>query len=166
MGHLSGVRYDSEQVRARAAWKQSGHNGHGTSAVAPNLAILKKLHGLWLARVIQVAVRLGLPDLLGNGPKRLSELAMATESNEPTLHRLLRCLKHLGIITEIAPEFYGDTPLSERLQRDRADSLYWLSMLYGDEWQMRVWERLEDDVVTQTKQGKIIISSYTSLRGN
>jgi hypothetical protein len=121
-------------------------NGHGTSA--PNLAILKKLQGLWLARAIHVAVRLGLPDLLGNGPKRLSDLAMATESNEATLHRLLRCLKHLGIITEIAPEFYGRTPLSERLQRDRADSLYWLSLLYGDEWQMRVWEQLEDSIRT------------------
>ena len=148
MGHLSGVRYDSEQVRARAAWKQSGHNGHGTSAVAPNLAILKKLHGLWLARVIQVAVRLGLPDLLGNGPKRLSELALATGSNEPALHRLLRCLKHLEIITEIAPEFYEGTLFSERLRRDRADSLYWLSMLYGDEWQLRAWERLENSIRT------------------
>ena len=66
-----------------------------------DFAILQKLQGLCLARAIHVAVRLGLPDLLGNGPKRLSELASTTDSNEPALHRLLRCLKHLGIITEI-----------------------------------------------------------------
>jgi ubiquinone/menaquinone biosynthesis C-methylase UbiE len=123
-------------------------NSRCTSAVAPNLAILEKLQGLWLARAIHVAVRLGLPGLLGNGPKRLSELASTTDSNEPALHRLLRCLKHLGIITEISPEFYSGTSLSERLQRDRSDSLYWLSMLYGDEWQLRAWERLEDSIRT------------------
>jgi hypothetical protein len=119
-----------------------------TGAVSANLAILKKLQGFWMARAIHVAVRLGLPDLLGNGPKKLSELALDMDSDEPTLNRLLRCLKHLGIITEISPEFYNSTSLSERLQRDRSDSLYWLSMLYGDQWQLRAWERLEDSIRT------------------
>jgi hypothetical protein len=123
-------------------------NSRFTSAVSANLVILQKLQGLGLARAIHVAVRLGLPDFLGNGPKRLSELALATGSNEPALHRLLRCLKHLEIITEIAPEFYKGTLFSERLRRDRADSLYWLSMLYGDEWQLRAWERLENSIRT------------------
>jgi hypothetical protein len=97
-----------------------------------NLALLEKLQGLWMARAIQVAVRLGLPDLLANRPKELSELALATASEQATLHRLLRCLKHLGIIMETSPELYSSTPLSQRLQRDGADSLYWLAMLYGE----------------------------------
>ena len=101
-----------------------------------------------MARAIHVAVRLGLPDLLANRPKKLSELALATACDEPTLHRLLRCLKHLGIIMETSPELYGGTPLSQRLQRDGADSLYWLAMLYGEEWQLRAWERFEDSIRT------------------
>jgi predicted transcriptional regulator len=67
------------------------------------------LQGLWLARAIHAAVRLGLPDLPGNGPKRLSELGSTTDSNQSALHRLLRCLKHLGIVTEISPKFYSGT---------------------------------------------------------
>ena len=89
------------------------------SEFAPNLAILKKLQGLWLARTIHVAVRLGLADLLANGPRKLSELALATSSNETALHSLLRCLKHLGIVTEISPNLYSGTSLFELLQRDR-----------------------------------------------
>jgi hypothetical protein len=102
------------------------NNSLCASAASANLAILEKLQGLWMARAIQVAVRLGLPDLLGSGPKSLSELALATDSSEETLYRLLRCLKHLGVISEISPEFFDGTPLSEGLQRDRSDSLYWL----------------------------------------
>ena len=107
-----------------------------TGAVFANLAILEKLQGFWMARAIHVAVWLGLPNLLANGPKKLSELASDTHSDEPALSRLLRCLKHFGIISEISLEFYSSTSLSERLQRDRSDSLYWLSMLYGDQWQL------------------------------
>src|SRR6516162_1568086 len=101
------------------------------STVSANLAIFEKLQGLWMARAIQVAVRLGLPDLLANRPKELSDLALATASDRSTLHRLLRCLKHLGIVVETSPELYSGTSLSQRLQRDGADALYWLAMLYG-----------------------------------
>lgn len=48
-----------------------------------------------MAWAIHVAVRLGLPDLLANRLRKLSDLLLATASDEPTLHRLLRCLKHL-----------------------------------------------------------------------
>ena len=113
-----------------------------------NLAVFEKLQGFWIARAIQVAVRLGLPDLLAKGPKELSELASATACDEPTLHRLLRCLKHLGMIAETSTGFYSSTPLSERLQRDGPDALYSLAMLYGEEWQLRAWERLEDSIKT------------------
>ena len=113
-----------------------------------DLAIFEKLQGLWIARAIHVAVRLGLPDLLANGPKTLADLACATRTNGEALHRLLRCLNHLGVVTEAAPEFYFGTPFSERLERDRSDSLYWLSMLYGEAWQLRAWERLEDSIRT------------------
>jgi len=116
------------------------------SGFAPNFAILEKLQGFWLGRAIHVAVRLGLPDLLANRPRPLSELALATNCNEPALHRLLHCLKHLEIITEVSPKLYSGTSLSERLRR--CGSLYWLSMSYGDKWQLRAWERLEDSIRT------------------
>ena len=46
-------------------------------ALAPvNLAIFEKLQGLWMARAIQVAVRLGLPDLLADHPKGLQMLVV------------------------------------------------------------------------------------------
>jgi len=116
------------------------------SGFATHFAILEKLQGFWLARAIHVAVRLGLPDLLANSTRQLSELALATNSNEPALYRLLRCLKHLEIITEISPKLYSGTALCERLRR--TDSLHWLSMSYGDEWQLRAWERLEHAIRT------------------
>jgi hypothetical protein len=50
-----------------------------------NFAIFEKLQKFWLARAIHDAVRLGLPDLLANSPRQLSELALATNSNEPAL---------------------------------------------------------------------------------
>jgi len=81
--------------------------------LAAGLKVLESLQGRWSARAVQVAVRLGIPDLVANGPKRLAELAEATHADENALYRLLRCLIRLGIIAEPSPGFYRRTPQSE-----------------------------------------------------
>jgi O-methyltransferase len=91
-----------------------------------------------------VAVRLGIPDLVGNGSKGVAELAEATHADENALYRLLRCLILLGIIAEPSPGFYSRTPQSEQLETGH--SLHGLAVLYGEAWQIRAWEKLEESI--------------------
>jgi len=45
---------------------------------------------------VHVAADLGLSDLLADGPRTVSDLAVATGTDEDTLHRLLRALATIG----------------------------------------------------------------------
>jgi hypothetical protein len=112
--------------------------------LAASLKELEGLQGLWSARAIQVAVRLGIPDLVANGPKGFAELAEATHADKNALYRLLRCLIRLGIIAEPSPGSYSCTPQSEQLETGH--SLHGLAVLYGETWQLRAWEKLEESI--------------------
>ena len=53
--------------------------------------------GFWASRAIYVAARLGVADLLAQGPQPIALLADKTESNPDALFRLLRALSGLGV---------------------------------------------------------------------
>jgi DNA-binding HxlR family transcriptional regulator len=53
-----------------------------------------------LSQLIYVAARLGIADLLADGPKRSEELAALTGVHAHALYRVLRALASNGIFTE------------------------------------------------------------------
>src|SRR2546428_9307961 len=54
----------------------------------------------WVSRIVYAAARLGLADLLAGGPKSAAELAEPTQTHAPSLHRLMRTLAGLGVLSE------------------------------------------------------------------
>lgn len=60
------------------------------------------ISGYWVACCIHTVSKLDIADKLANGPKTLSELAKETESDEPSLYRLLRAVTSVGIFEEKA----------------------------------------------------------------
>ena len=59
------------------------------------------LLGYRISQAIYVAAKLGIADLLKDGPKRSDELATAVEANPGTLHRLLRVLASVEIVAQV-----------------------------------------------------------------
>ena len=53
-----------------------------------------------MSQAVCVAAELRLPDLLAHGPRTVGELAQATGSHAPSLHRLLRALASVGVCEE------------------------------------------------------------------
>src|SRR4029079_1711224 len=70
--------------------------------------------GYWYTQTIYVAAKLGIADLLMDGPRPVPELAQATGTNPRALHRLLRALASIGIFAEEQGRF-ALTPLAECL---------------------------------------------------
>ena len=112
---------------------------------------------LWLAtayqasRALHVAVRLGLADLLTGGPRAAEDLAAATGTHAPSLHRLLRALAAFGVLREAAPEEGGRfalTPIGERLAADAPGSARAMVLMWGHEDYRRTWDALEHCVRT------------------
>ena len=76
------------------------------------IAMLQLISGFWISRVIYITAKLGLADLVKDGPKTAAELPAATETHAPSLFRVLRALASVGIFTQDEQDRFGDTPLA------------------------------------------------------
>jgi hypothetical protein len=100
-----------------------------------------------LSQAVRVAAELKLADLLAAGPKPAAELAQATETDLPSLRRLLRALASLGCCAETEDGVFALTPMGALLRSHAADSLRsWI--LWSCKYQWPVWQDLLHSVRT------------------
>jgi hypothetical protein len=66
--------------------------------------------GYWISQSIYIAAKLGIADLLRDGPKACEELASATQTDAPSLYRLLRALASVGVFSETDYGIFALTP--------------------------------------------------------
>jgi methyltransferase family protein len=80
-------------------------NGGSTTVAtaSPAATLLQMMTGYWVSQAIYVAAKLGIADLLVDGPANCDELAAATHTHAPSLQRLLRALASLGVFYETTP---------------------------------------------------------------
>jgi SAM-dependent methyltransferase len=83
--------------------------------------------------LLYVAAKLGLADLLANGPRSSAELAQVLGAHAPSLHRILRGLAALGVCSEEHDGRFGLTGLGKHLQASARGSLRSLAILSGEE---------------------------------
>jgi hypothetical protein len=103
----------------------------------------------WLARGLHLAVKLGLPDLLANGSRRVPELAAAAGADPARLERLLRALADAGIFQELRPGLYATTPFARSLESARAGALRDFVLREFGEEREASWERFEDSIAAR-----------------
>lgn len=104
----------------------------------------RMLSGHIVAQCLHVAATLGIADHIDAGRATLDELARATDTHGPTLHRLLRTLASVGVFTEQPGNRFALTPLGETLRSEAPDSLRDMArfMLSPPVWQS--WGSLPD----------------------
>ena len=71
----------------------------------------------WVSRFVYTAANMRLADHLAGGPRSASELAAVTGANPRALHRFMRTLTSLGILTQDTDRF-ALTPLGAALKSD------------------------------------------------
>ena len=89
----------------------------------PQAALLQVIEGYWLSRVVWLAARLKLADIVGDRTASLADLARATGKNPVPLGRLLRALTANGIFREDASGAFSQTPMSTALRTGQPGSL-------------------------------------------
>ena len=94
--------------------------------------------GYWVSQALYVAAKLGVADLLVDGPQSVEHLAEATQSHAASLRRVLRALARVGVFTETSPRAYALTPLAALLRTGTPDSMRALAIMYAEE-QYRAW---------------------------
>jgi hypothetical protein len=99
---------------------------------SPQQQIAQMLTGYWLAQAVYVAAKLGLADLLKDGPRTAADLATATQSRARPLYRLLRALASVGVFAEDDWQRFSLTPLAECLRSDVPGSQRAMAITAGE----------------------------------
>jgi hypothetical protein len=120
----------------------------GTRAMSDSMALLQMASGAWVGQAIHVAAKLGIADLLEDGPKSATALAEATATHPGTLYRLLRALASLGIFAEDGNGRFGLTPLAHGLRTNAPGSLRAYAIMMGEDWHWGAWGELLHSVRT------------------
>jgi hypothetical protein len=84
--------------------------------VPAHAQVIQMATAYWVSKIVYAAAKLDLADRLADGPMSAEELAGPTETHAPTLHRLMRTLASLGILSEGENKRFGLTSLGEALK--------------------------------------------------
>jgi hypothetical protein len=112
-------------LQAREVWlsRRERHLIMDNAVTTSPLALLFQMMNQYrLPQAIFVAARLGIADVLADGPKSAAEVAQATGTHRPTLDHLLRLLGSNEVLREEADGRFGLTALSSYLRSDTPDS--------------------------------------------
>jgi hypothetical protein len=87
---------------------------------------------------LYVVAKLGVADRLVDGPRQLLDVAREVGADADALWRVVRALVPLDVFTHPAPDSIGLGPLGELLVDERAGSLRYLPIFWGEEV-FRAW---------------------------
>lgn len=123
-------------------------NATAMKEIPPPLQMLQLISGFWVSRCLYVAAKLGIADLLNDGPKSAGDLAAATGAHAPSLFRILRALAAVDVLTQTDDGRFGNTPVSETLRSDMPGSLRAFAMTELGEEHYPAWGELLHSVRT------------------
>jgi len=108
------------------------------NALPADAQLMQLLSGAFIAPAIYTAAKIGIADLLVDGPKTAAELASKTDTDERSLYRLLRSLASVGAFEEVAPRTFANTPVTETLRSDVPRSTRDMAIWIGepDHWKV------------------------------
>jgi O-methyltransferase domain/Dimerisation domain len=114
----------------------------------PQLALQQLIQGFQVTQCIYVAAKLGIADLLKDGPRTSEDLAQATATHAPSLYRVLRLLTAVGLLTEGEADSFALTPLGTYLQTGVAGSMHDTVLCYSEKPVWHIWGALLHSVQT------------------
>jgi C-methyltransferase len=100
------------------------------------------------AASVRAAVKLGLPDALGDAAATADELATVVDANPDALRRLLRSLTCYGVFAEETDGCFIHTETSRLLREDAPHSLKHLVLWCTEPWTWTLWGHLDEAVRT------------------
>jgi hypothetical protein len=105
-------------------------------------ALLRLVSGYRITQAIYVAAKLGIADLLRDGPRTVDELAAATATHARSLYRVLRVLAGIGVLEELDGRRFAIGPLGAHLRSDAPGSVRSLAIYFGQDPHWRAWGHL------------------------
>lgn len=112
------------------------------------MQLQEMIMGFRTTQLLHVAAKLGIADLLEQGPRPIAALAAACGCRAAELYRILRALSNLGIVRELADGRFELASLGEHLRTHSEGSLRAIAALYGERWIWNAYGNLMHSVRT------------------
>ena len=128
----------------------SDNNPVASQALPPHVQLIQMGAAFWVSRVVYAAAKLGLADQLAAGPKNATELAGPMQVHAPSLHRLMRTLASLGLLTKRPEQRFALTALGEALKTGARGSARASLLTLGSRW----FQGSFDEIVYSIQTGK------------
>src|SRR5829696_7029229 len=97
---------------------------------------------------VLLAAKLGIADLLSDGPVSISDLARATDTHPGSLYRVMRALASREVFSEDADGRFALTDMADPLRSDAPNSARTWALFSGSEANLLTWANLEHSVRT------------------
>ena len=110
-----------------------------TNDFPPRLVLQQMIQGFQVTQCIYVAAKLGIADLLKDGPRTSEELAQVTGTHAPSLYRVLRLLTAVDLLIEGETHSFALTPLGAYLQTGVPGSMHDTVLFYCDKPFWQAW---------------------------
>jgi hypothetical protein len=122
--------------------------GTALQALPPHVQLIEMGTAYWVSRVVYTAAKLGLADHLDSKPMTAAELAQLIGAHAPSLHRFMRTLAGLGILTEDEVQRFALTPLGAALKTGAPGSARSSLLALGSPWCAAAFDNLEYSLET------------------
>jgi len=116
---------------------------HAESALPPQTVLYQIATGHYFSRALFLVAKLGIPDLLAEGPRPIDELAQETGSHAPSLRRVLRLLVSIEILEEHEDGTFALTSTGEWLRAGIPGSFRSTVLLLSGTSIQEAWGELE-----------------------
>ncbi len=113
------------------------------SEVSPQVTLYQLATGHYLSHALYLAAKLGISDLLKDGPQDSKQLAEATAMHAPSLNRVMRLLASAGVFEEQENGSFALTSLGECLREGVPGSVRAMVMLFAGHPIQHAWQDLE-----------------------
>lgn len=112
------------------------------------LSLLDLIQGAVITQAISVAAKLGIADVLADGPLPADEIAKRVGADPEATYRLMRTLSGYSVFAVQPDGRFALTPMAEALRDNAPDSMRGMAMLMGHPLLWEDWGHLLESVRT------------------
>ncbi|MEN3352117.1 MAG: hypothetical protein V7640_275 [Betaproteobacteria bacterium] len=123
-------------------------NPASASPPPAHVQVIQMATGYVFSRAIYAAARLGIADLLAEGPKSAEALASSTGAHAPSLYRLMRTLASMGYFNETEDHRFALAELGAALKTDAPGAARSSVLALAGSWIWKAWDEFLYSVQT------------------
>lgn len=124
-------------------------------------ALLGLIMGSMLTQALHVAAKLGIADILRDGPLTGDEIGHRAGSDADSTARLIRALASFAIFQELPDGRFDLTPMADALRSDAPESMRNMALLVGHPLHWEDWSNL----IYSVESGQPVLPKFRGMGG-